>query len=46
MGDDVHVRVQASADLLLRDLLPQLAALDDHRRVALVEFLAGNHLAL
>jgi hypothetical protein len=44
MGDDVHIRVQASTNLLLRDLLPHLAALDDPRRVALAEFLAGNHL--
>ena len=26
MGDDVHIRVQASTNLLLRDLLPHLAA--------------------
>jgi hypothetical protein len=44
MGDDVHVRVQASTNLLLRDLLSHLTALDDPRRVALAEFLAGNHL--
>ena len=44
MGDDVHIRVQASTNLLLRDLLPHLAALDDPRRVALARYLAGNHL--
>jgi len=44
MGDDVHIRVQASTNLLLRDLLPHLMALDDPRRVALAEYLAGNHL--
>jgi len=44
MGDDVHIRVQASTNLLLRDLLPHLAALEDARRVALAELLAGNHL--
>ena len=33
MGDDVHIRVQASTNLLLRDLLPHLAALEDTRRV-------------
>jgi hypothetical protein len=44
MGDDVHVRVQASTNVLLRDLLPHLAGLDDPRRVALAEFLAANHL--
>jgi Protein of unknown function (DUF1116) len=44
MGDDVHVRVQASTNLLLRELLPHLAALDDPRRIELARFLAGNHL--
>jgi Protein of unknown function (DUF1116) len=44
MGDDVHIRVQASTNLLIRDLLPDLAALDDPGRVPLTEFLAGNHL--
>jgi Protein of unknown function (DUF1116) len=44
MGDDVHVRVQASTNVLLRDLLPHLAALDDPQRVTLARFLAGNHL--
>ncbi|MDP9463803.1 MAG: DUF1116 domain-containing protein [Actinomycetota bacterium] len=44
MGDDVHVRVQASSNLLLRILLPHLVALDDARRVELAAFLAGNHL--
>ncbi len=45
MGDDVHIRLQGSTNLLLRDLLPQLAALDDPRRVDLAHFLAGNHLS-
>jgi hypothetical protein len=45
MGDDVHIRVQASSNLLLRDLMPHLVALEDPRRVALAEFLAGNHLS-
>jgi hypothetical protein len=44
MGDDVHIRVQASTNLLLRNLLPFLARLDDPRRVELAHFLAGNHL--
>jgi Protein of unknown function (DUF1116) len=44
MGDDVHIRVQASTNLLLRSLLPQIAALDDRRRVDLARFLSGNHL--
>jgi hypothetical protein len=45
MGDDVHIRTQATTNLLLRDLLPHLAALpDDGPRVALAGFLSGNHL--
>jgi Protein of unknown function (DUF1116) len=44
MGDDVHIRVQASTNLLIRDLLPHLMALEDQRRVALARFLAENHL--
>jgi hypothetical protein len=44
MGDDVHIRLQGSTNLLLRDLLPHLAALEDPRRVDLARFLAGNHL--
>lgn len=44
MGDDVHIRVQASTNLLIRDLLPHVAALEDPGRVPLAEFLAGNHL--
>jgi hypothetical protein len=44
MGDDVHIRLQGSTNLMLRDLLPHLAALDDPRRVDLARFLAGNHL--
>ena len=44
MADDDHVRVQASTNLFLRELLPHIAGLEDPRRVALAEFLAGNHL--
>jgi hypothetical protein len=44
MGDDVHMRSQASTNLLIRDLLPRLAALDDPRRQEVARFLAGNHL--
>ena len=44
MGDDVHIRLQGSTNLLLRDLLPHLAGLDDPSRVDLAGFLAGNHL--
>jgi hypothetical protein len=44
MGDDVHIRLQGSTNLMLRDLLPHLAGLDDPSRVDLARFLAGNHL--
>lgn len=44
MGDDVHMRTQASTNLLIRTLLPHLLALDSTSRVALGRFLAGNHL--
>jgi hypothetical protein len=44
IGDDVHMRTQGTTSLLIRTLLPQLAALPDDGRVALAEFLSGNHL--
>ena len=44
MGDDVHMRTQASTNLLIRTLLPHLLALDSPQRVELGRFLAGNHL--
>lgn len=44
MGDDVHMRTQASTNLLLRHLLPHLAALESPPRVDLAWFLSGNHL--
>ncbi len=44
MGDDVHIRNQASSNLLLRTLLPELMALDDPRREALALFLSANYL--
>jgi hypothetical protein len=44
IGDDVHMRTQGTTSLLVRSLLPQLAALPDDGRVALAEFLSGNHL--
>ncbi|MDQ1565363.1 MAG: hypothetical protein QOF96_243, partial [Actinomycetota bacterium] len=44
MGDDVHMRTQASTNLLIRALLPQLLALESPARVELGRFLAGNHL--
>jgi hypothetical protein len=44
MGDDVHMRTQASTNLLIRLLLPHLLALDSPARVDLGRFLSGNHL--
>lgn len=44
MGDDVHIRTQASTNLLIKALLAHLLALDDPRRVELGAFLSANHL--
>ncbi|MFF5207277.1 DUF1116 domain-containing protein [Streptosporangium sp. NPDC000396] len=45
MGDDVHMRVQASTNLLLRSMLPAIAALGgDGEAVAFSEYLSANHL--
>ena len=44
MGDDVHMRTQGTTSLLIRNLLPHLAALPDDGRVELARFLSGNHL--
>lgn len=44
IGDDVHMRTQGTTSLMIRNLLPQIAALPDDGRVALAQFLSGNHL--
>ena len=44
IGDDVHMRTQGTTNLLIRNLLPQLAAPSGAGRVALARFLSGNHL--
>jgi hypothetical protein len=44
IGDDVHMRSQGATALLIRNLLPHLAALPDEGRVELARFLSGNHL--
>jgi hypothetical protein len=44
MGDDVHLRSQATTNLLLRSLLPHLMALDSPSRIELAAFLSANHL--
>ncbi len=44
MGDDLHMRTQASTNLFVRALLPHLMGLEDGRRTELGRFLSGNHL--
>lgn len=44
MGDDVHVRTQASTNLLIRHLLPVLMASEHPRRVDVARYLSSNHL--
>jgi hypothetical protein len=44
MGDDVHMRTQATNNLLIRHLLPELMDLGGDQARALGRFLAGNHL--
>ena len=44
MGDDVHMRVQATTNLLLRDLLPHLVRSGRDRIGDVADFLSTNHL--
>ena len=44
MGDDLHMRTQATTNLFVRAILPQLVGLEAPRRAELARFLAGNHL--
>ena len=44
IGDDIHMRTQGTTNLLIRNLLPHLAALPGPERVELARFLSGNHL--
>lgn len=44
MGDDVHMRVQATTNLLLRDLLPYLVRSSHPAAADVATFLSGNHL--
>lgn len=45
MGDDVHMRTQASTNLLIRAMLPAIAGLGgDPGTVAFCEYLSTNHL--
>lgn len=44
IGDDVHMRTQGTTNLLIRHLLPHLAALPEAGRVPLARYLSSNHL--
>ncbi len=44
MGDDVHMRVQATTNLFLRDLLPYLVRSSRTDAPDVASFLSGNHL--
>jgi len=44
MGDEVHVRSQATTNLLWRHLLPHLVGIQSPQLVAAARFLSGNHL--
>jgi hypothetical protein len=44
MGDEMHMRSQATTNLLWRTLLPYLVQVDSPRRVEAARFLSGNHL--
>lgn len=44
MGDDVHIRCQATTNLLLRSLLPSLVACRHPGAVELARFLSWDHL--
>lgn len=44
IGDDVHMRTQGTTSLMVRALLPHIVALPEAGRLALAEYLAGNHL--
>jgi hypothetical protein len=44
MGDDAHIRVQATTNVMLRNLLPHLVASDHPSRAEVAGFLSSNHL--
>jgi hypothetical protein len=45
MGDDVHMRTQATTNLLVREMLPFIAALgDDAGSLEFADYLSKNHL--
>lgn len=44
MGDDSHMRTQATTNILIRHLLPYLARVRNQRFAEVAEFLSGDHL--
>jgi uncharacterized protein DUF1116 len=44
IGDDVHMRTQGTTTLMIRNLLPEIAALPSPGRLELARYLSGNHL--
>jgi hypothetical protein len=44
MGDDLHMRTQATTNLLIRNLLPHLVEVGGPASVETAKFLSGNHL--
>jgi hypothetical protein len=44
MGDDVHMRTQATTNLFIRNLLPAILESAGPRGVEFARYLAGNHL--
>jgi len=44
MGDDVHMRTQASTNLLIRHLLPQLVGTESPAAVEFAHYLSADHL--
>lgn len=44
MGDEMHMRSQATTNLLWRTLLPHLLSVDSTHSVEAARFLSGNHL--
>jgi hypothetical protein len=44
MGDDLHMRTQATTNLLIRNMLPHLVEVGGPAPVEMAKFLSGNHL--
>ncbi len=44
MGDDLHLRTQATTNLLVRTWLPELVEIGGPAGIATARYLAGNHL--